>query len=121
MIEQVEHSEPHLYLVLLAVKWQPEFLEHLNIERIKTPESLVVSWADKLASFVHNGVRKSSVNIPNRHHYELPGRVELSPCQEAIGRVKRYEAASVCPDYRLRVVSEEWLKSLRSPVAFDRT
>src|SRR5262249_50754085 len=34
-------------------------------------------------------------------------RVELSPCQEAIGRVKRYEATSVCPDYRLRVVSEE--------------
>src|ERR1700690_3911667 len=43
VVEQVEHSKPHLHGVLFAVKGQPELSKHLKIERIKPRESLIVS------------------------------------------------------------------------------
>ena len=106
MIEQVEHSKPHLHLVLLSAEAQPVLLDRLNVERIEAPKSRVVSRADKFTSFVHNGVRKSGVNVQNGHHCHLPRRIELSPRQKAVGRVEWQRATSIRPDHRLRIVSE---------------
>src|SRR5580704_285344 len=107
MIEQIEHPEPQLHRVLLPVKGQPEVLEHLKIERIKPRESLIVSRTDEITLFVHHGIRKSGVNIQDWHEHQLPRPVELSPRQEAVGRIEGRRTASVGLDHGLGIISEE--------------
>src|ERR1700724_1279714 len=107
MIEQIEHPEPQLHRVLLPVKGQPEVLEHLKIKRIKSRESLIVSQTDEITLFVHHGIWKSGVNIQDWHEHQLPGPIEFSPCQEAVGRIEGQRTARVGLDHGLRVISEE--------------
>ena len=50
------------------------------------------------------------MNIQDWHEDQLPGRVELSPCQEAIGRIEGHRSASVRLDHGLGIVSEELIE-----------
>jgi len=67
MIEQVEYPESHFHRVLLTAKGQPELPEHLKVEGIKAPDSLVIPGTYELTPFIHNRVRESGVNIQYRH------------------------------------------------------
>jgi len=83
VIEQVEDAQSDFHLPLLG-KGEPELSVCLKIEGVEVAKAVIVSGADEITSFVHNGVRKSGVNVENGHDCHPPRRIELSPRQEAV-------------------------------------